>query len=250
MRVARLMKDVAKRWVRPAVIQYAEHDFVATTRIGAVLAGNTLDLIQRYVFAFGGWEPNLSRYIADRLRPGDVFVDVGANTGYFSLLASPIVGPSGKVLALEASPAIHGLLLDNLRRNRADNVEALNVAVADRPLDALLTPGLIQKVRLVKIDAEGAEWPVIRGMREALRRAPDDLEVVVELSPRTLGAQGTTAEEVLSVFAEARFHPYRLEADDAAGSDREAADPRPRRLTTPISVETGLVLSRRDAAFL
>jgi FkbM family methyltransferase len=311
MGVARVAKNVAKKWVRPIVIppvrfivryapsktrrfawryvvepflEYAEHDFIATTRFGTILAGNTLDLIQRYVFYFGEWEPNLSRYVADRLRPGDVFVDVGANIGYFSLLASTIVGPMGKVVALEASPTIHGLLLDNIRRNRVSNVLAINVAAADRPglahvflwpgtnigktsivatshgryecdvpaqpLDALLMPELIEKVRFVKIDVEGAEWLVIRGMREALHHARPDLEIVVELSPRTLRAQGTTAEEVLAVFAAARFHPYRLENDYSAGSYMDVADVRPRRITGPISAQTDVVFSRRDAAFL
>jgi Protein-L-isoaspartate(D-aspartate) O-methyltransferase (PCMT) len=271
MSLAGLVKSVAKRWVRPVVIppvrfvvryapgvarrfawrnvvapflQYAEHDFIATTRFGTILAGNTLDLVQRCVFYFGEWEPNVSRYVADRLRPGDVFVDVGANIGYYSLLASTIVGPSGKVVAIEASPAIHGLLVDNLRRNRADNVEARS------SLDALLQPGLLEEVRLVKIHVEGADWPVIRGMREALRRARADLEIVVELSPRALRAQGTTAEEVLAVFAAARFHPYRIENDNSAGHDMDVADARPQRLTAPISAHTEVVFSRRDAAFL
>jgi FkbM family methyltransferase len=311
MNVGRLVKSFAKRWVRPLVIppvrfvvryapggprrlawrhvvepflEYAEHDFIATTRFGTILAGNTLDLIQRYVFYFGEWEPNLSRYVADRLRPGDVFVDVGANIGYYSLLASTVVGPSGKVVAIEASPTIHGLLLDNLRRNHVDNVEALNVAVSDRegsaqvflspgtnlgrtsivatpagryecdvparPLDTLLPPGIIERVRLLKINVDGAEWLVIRGMREALRRARADLEIAVELSPHTLRAQGTSAEEVLSVFAAARFHPYRVENDYSPGGYMEVCDARPRRLETPISRQTDVVFSRRDAAFL
>jgi FkbM family methyltransferase len=311
MGVAHAIKNVAKRWVRPAVIppvrlvvryapdgarrfawrwivepflQHAEHDFIATTRFGTILAGNTVDLIQRYVFYFGEWEPSLSRYVADRLRPGDAFVDVGANIGYFTLLASTIVGPSGKVLAIEASPTIHGLLLDNLRRNRVENVEALNVAAADRegsarvflwphsdigktsilatpqaryecdvparPLDALLPPELLERVRFVKIDVEGAEWLVISGMREALRRARPDLEIVVEVSPRELRAQGTSAEEVMAVFAAARFFPYRLENDYSAGSYLTDGDPRPRRITAPLSRQTDVVFSRRDAAFL
>jgi len=272
MSFAELAKSVAKRWVRPVVIppvrfvvryapgaarrlawrhvvepflQYAEHDFVATTRFGTILAGNTLDHVQRSVFYFGEWEPNVSRYVADRLRPGDVFVDVGADIGYYSLLASTIVGPSGKVVAIEASPKVHGLLVDNLRRNGVDNVEARDSLDA---LDALLHPSLLEKVRLVKI--HGAEWLVIRGMREALRRARTDLEIVVELSPPALRAQGTTAEEVLAVFAAARFHPYRIENDNAAVADLDVADARPQRLTAPISAHTEIVFSRRDAAFL
>jgi hypothetical protein len=248
--VVRYAPGVARRlaWqhVVEPFLQYAEHDFVATTRFGTILAGNTLDHVQRHVFYFGEWEPNVSRYVADRLRPGDVFIDVGANIGYYALLASTIVGPSGKVVAIEASPKIHGLLVDNLRRNHADNVEAMNVPVTERSLD----PGLLEKARLVKIHGGGDEWPVIRGMREALRRAHTDLEIVVHLSPPALHAQGTTAEEVLEVFAAARFRPYRIENDNAVVGDTQVSDARPQRLTAPIATRTDVVFSRRDAAFL
>jgi FkbM family methyltransferase len=311
MPVARTLKKAAKRWLRPLLLpfarfavryapgggrrvawqyvvepffQHAAHDFIATTRFGAIVAGNTVDLIQRYIFYFGEWEPNLTRYLADRLRAGDVFVDVGANIGYFTLLASLLVGPTGKVVAIEASPTIHDLLLDNLRRNRAGNVEAINVAASDRegtakvflfpdsnigktsivetdegryecevparPIDALIGPDLLARVRLVKIDVEGTEWLVIGGMREALRRAHPDLEVVVELSPSVLRAQGTTVEEVMAVFAAARFFPYRLENDYSVRSYVSPASARPRRITTPIVAQTDVIFSRRDAEFL
>jgi hypothetical protein len=111
---------------------YADRPFVARTVFGAALAGRTKDLIQRHIFYFGVWEPNLTSFLASRLRDGDVFVDVGANIGYFSLLASRLVGRHGKVVAIEASPNIFAMLSANLARNGAANVEAINIAVSDR----------------------------------------------------------------------------------------------------------------------
>lgn len=70
--------------------------------------------------------------MAERLKPGDVFVDVGANIGYFSLLASKLVGPGGRVVAIEASPEVFDLLRRNLELNKAHNVRAVNVAISDR----------------------------------------------------------------------------------------------------------------------
>lgn len=76
---------------------------LARTRFGATFAVDTQDLIQRYLYLFGVWEPHMTRWLQRRLKPGDVFVDVGANIGYYSILASRLVGARGKVVAIEAS---------------------------------------------------------------------------------------------------------------------------------------------------
>jgi hypothetical protein len=64
------------------------------------------DVIQRYIFYFGVWEPMISHVTEQMLHKGDVYVDVGANIGYCSLLASNCVGGSGRVVSIEASPTI------------------------------------------------------------------------------------------------------------------------------------------------
>jgi hypothetical protein len=51
-----------------------------------------------YIYYFGVWEPNITRWIVRRLASGDMFIDVGANVGYYSLLASKLVGESGSVV--------------------------------------------------------------------------------------------------------------------------------------------------------
>lgn len=60
---------------------------------------------------FGEFEPVITRYVKETLKPGDVFIDIRANVGYYSLLAAKLVGPSG------ASPKIFGMLKSNLARN-------------------------------------------------------------------------------------------------------------------------------------
>ena len=89
------------------------------TRFGGVMQGNTQDLIQRYLYWFGVWEPQLTCWIKSRLPPRRVFVDVGANIGYYSLLAASLVGDDGQVVAIEASPSIYRLLCNNLELIRA-----------------------------------------------------------------------------------------------------------------------------------
>src|ERR1700722_13409006 len=151
---------------------------------------NPSDLIQSYVFHFGVWEPEISHLVGQILRPGDVFVDIGANVGYDTLLGSSLVGPQGQVIAIEASPITFAKLKENIALNKSTNIRAVNVAVSDRvgrldlfdvsernsgaattvagrgskvvasvealPLTQILTPAEISSVRLIKIDVEGA----------------------------------------------------------------------------------------------
>ena len=77
-----------------------------TTAEGDRVACHLPDLIQMYLYVFGVWEPDLAAYIRSRLNEGDVCVDVGANIGFDTLIASRKVGPSGGVVAIEASPLV------------------------------------------------------------------------------------------------------------------------------------------------
>jgi len=91
--------------------------------------GNTADFLPMVVRVFGRWEPAMTAFLNSRLTPGRVFVDVGANIGWFDLVASPLVGPDGGVVAIEASPAIHTRLAEQIRRNGLTNVRTVNEAV-------------------------------------------------------------------------------------------------------------------------
>ncbi|CAM5625762.1 hypothetical protein SVIOM342S_03588 [Streptomyces violaceorubidus] len=130
---------------------------------------------------------------------GDGFVDVGANIGIFSVLAARLVGDGGRVVAIEASPDLHRHLVRNVRLNALSNVRALNAAVSDRartltfalassrntgansivpydgpvessfraraqPLPELLDAAETAAARVIKIDVEGAEGSVVRGL--------------------------------------------------------------------------------------
>lgn len=74
---------------------------------------------------------DLTARIRDRLAPGDVFIDVGAHTGHYTLLASRQVGAYGRVVAIEASPAFHTSVTEAAHRNACRNVRTVNVAAAD-----------------------------------------------------------------------------------------------------------------------
>lgn len=77
----------------------------------------SLDLggcLQRYIYFLGFWEPNISCAATDILKPGNVFVDIGAHVGYDTLLAASLVGGSGSLYSFEANPDTYAFLAANI----------------------------------------------------------------------------------------------------------------------------------------
>ncbi|MFC7475292.1 FkbM family methyltransferase [Dankookia sp. GCM10030260] len=157
----------------------------------------------------GYWEIWLTRLIARAVRPGMACVDVGANLGYYALLMADLAGPRGRVLAIEPNPAVARLLQASLDVNGyGPRAEVMAVALGDgsdgtgflaiphnEPKNAALVAGAAAghfaahaavvevpvlafdslaeawpRIDLVKIDAEGAEDAILRGMAAMLRR--------------------------------------------------------------------------------
>lgn len=261
---------------------------MARTRFGATFAVDTQDLIQRYLYLFGVWEPHMTRWLQRRLKPGDVFVDVGANIGYYSILASRLVGAGGKVVAVEASPRFHQVLLRHAQRNECTNIRAINAAVSDRdelltfilassrnmgansivpydgpaestfeiaaqPLPDLLTEEEVTRARVIKIDVEGAEGAVVRGLLPMLAKLRPDAELTVEVTPQRMSELGESVEELLDALKGHGFHTYHLANDYAAGSYPAAlrhARGVPTRWRGRVVQECDLVFSRVQAETL
>ncbi|WP_282685891.1 MULTISPECIES: FkbM family methyltransferase [unclassified Streptomyces] len=258
---------------------------VTETGFGARVAVDTQDLIQRYLYLFGVWEPYMTGWLQRRLRPGDTYVDVGANVGYYSLLAAQLVGADGRVVAIEASPVFHQRLLRNITLNGYGNVRAINGAVSDteeilkfvlassanmgansivpyegpaestfeiaaRPLPDLLTEEEIACARVIKIDVEGAEGSAVRGMASLLSRLRPDAEITVEVTPERMAQLGDSADELMQTMRAHGFHPYRLVNDYTPESYVAAlhgAARAPERLKGSVMGETDLIFSRVDA---
>lgn len=161
------------------------------------------------VYVSGLYEPCTSVVLRRLLHAGDTFVDVGANVGWFSLLASRWVGPHGLVLSVEPSQRECSRLRGHVAHNHLTNVRVLQIAagreegegvlhVADErhsglntlkpafmyddvresytervrvvPLDALVEREGIPRVDVIKIDVEGAEYDVVMGARNIIER--------------------------------------------------------------------------------
>ena len=242
-----LGKAVLADRVLEGALQERPRRFIARAQWGGRFEGTTEDVIDRYIYEFGVWEPTLTRWLGSRLRPGDLFVDVGSNIGYFTLLASRAVGPEGSVVAVEASPSTFRLLLRNLELNRVSNVRAVNVAasstrgtltvhegpahnrglastVADRgatstaevtalPLQEILSEDELRRARVIKLDTEGGELAIMQALLPSLDLMREDVEIVAELDPAYFSYQGHSVDELVDPLRERGFRLYRLQLD-------------------------------------
>jgi len=166
----------------------------------------------------GRWEVAESDQLRALLRPGMTFLDVGAHVGYMTLLGVRAVGPSGRVIAVEASPANVALLRRNLKANGAADVEVVAAAASDRSgiLGLSLSPWNtgdnrayavpempvveVRAVRLddvlaadvhidvVKLDTQGTDHRAVRGMAATIARCRPVL--VVEFWPLGIAESG------------------------------------------------------------
>ncbi|MCO1580333.1 FkbM family methyltransferase [Crossiella sp. SN42] len=243
---------------------------------------DTRDIVQRYLYQFGVWEPNLTALLRRRLRPGDVFVDCGANIGYFSLVAAHLVGPAGRVVAVEASPSVCAVLRGNLALNRVGTVRTVPKAVSDRaqtlafyqpvpgapsvttsvrpseadvpvfevdalPLAELVRPEELRRARLIKIDVEGGEHVALAGLRPVLGELRPEAEIVVEVSQRLLASQSHTVAETVELLTSQGFHPYRLANSYRPSSYVDTAPGPALRVRGELTGDADLVFSRLDA---
>ncbi|HKS40546.1 MAG TPA: FkbM family methyltransferase, partial [Blastocatellia bacterium] len=86
----------------------------------------------------GVYEPEMVRVLQTCLKEGAVFFDVGANEGYHSVIASKIVGPKGRVFAIEPQSRLQPALQKNLELNRCANVTLIKSAISDQEGQAVL----------------------------------------------------------------------------------------------------------------
>jgi FkbM family methyltransferase len=146
----------------------------------------------------GSYEFAKQRMFSETLRPGDVVFDIGANVGFYSLLAAVRIGTTGRVYAFEPLPRNLGFLRRNLDLNRIGNVEILDAAVAAQSgvaafdvgggpclgrvdaagtlavravsIDALVSSGELPPPSVIKMDIEGGELAALEGARATLER--------------------------------------------------------------------------------
>lgn len=207
----------------------------------------TADYLGRHLYKRGIYEAELSGFLGAHLpfEAGDVFLDVGANIGWHSLLLAR-KHPDLQVYAFEPEPENIALLQHNIRINGLTNVEVIPRAAsfeegeqefylyADKnagrhsllpinegkvitvPLTTLdhfiKERGLSPKsIKLLKIDVEGYELNVLRGAESLVGEAP---VILLEFSPEYMRKGGIDPEDLVSLLEEAQYRPHLLKAGE------------------------------------
>lgn len=194
--------------------------------------GHINDIATELIFK-GIHEPATTRVFKKILKQGDIVVDIGANVGYFTLMASQLVGWRGKVYAFEPDPTNMKLLNENARLNNLDNIQSYMMALDNHTgtdvlhtcsreparhslvktkehdgkeltlvakLDDILSFEL-PKVRLLKTDTEGNELAVLQGARQTILNSKDII-LIVEINFEALKVCKIEVAELIDYIAD------------------------------------------------
>lgn len=224
------------------------HQARVRTRYGDIMEIRTPDLVSSTIYLTGYWEPVITEHIRTHLKPGDIFVDCGANIGYYSLIASRIVGPTGAVFSIEASQRIYARLMLNINLNACKNVTAMHAAasgeegelsmfladegnlghsttvksLADKEgmvfetkvrantLENLVGSANLRNARLIKLDVEGAELTVLAPLFGSLDRFSPDTEWLIELCPGFSAGGQQDVDTIFQAFRAAGYVAYSI----------------------------------------
>ncbi|MFC2101764.1 FkbM family methyltransferase [Bacteroidota bacterium] len=182
--------------------------------------------IERSLYYTGTYEKGTLFILSQILREGDLFVDVGANIGIMAIYGSILVGESGKVIAFEANPETKEILDDNIKINRATNIETSPYAVgSERSTGSIYLNTAVErgaaslikseassdfhpveiipldeyenlkgkKIRAIKIDIEGYELEALKGSGLILK-GTDPPILILECSETRQNLNATTAD--------------------------------------------------------
>jgi FkbM family methyltransferase len=210
----------------------------------AKVGGNTLFLASNESYhlemsLFGVVEPVETDVFIKHIHGGSTVIDIGANIGYYTMLAAQIVGSNGKVYAFEPEPNNFKLLQKNVEYNGYTNAVLVRKAVSNTngKIKLYLAPSetsthriyrnedhrehifvdvttldqyfdnMYPPVDLIKIDIEGAEYGAIKGM-ENLLRAKEDVNLITEFWPLGLQEFGSSAESFLALLERCGFTTF------------------------------------------
>ena len=187
-------------------------------------------------------EPFETKLIENIINNGDFVIDVGAHIGYYTLFMAKLVGENGKVFAFEPHPLNFKILKKNIELNNYQNVIFENKAVSNKngktnlyiskknsgmhrihpskyceekiPVDLVklndyFQQSVLNKICLIKIDAEGSEFEVLKGMSNALKNS--QIKILMEFVPEHLIEHGTQPSEMLNFLSEHGFKIFYID---------------------------------------
>lgn len=218
--------------------------FVKVNTLGLMFKVKTQDVVGRHIFKYHAHEPKLSAWLVENIDPfeGDVYLDIGANIGWYSLLFSKLAKPESSIFAFEPDPLNSGLLRQNIEINDIQSIDVIEAAVSESTGKARLyrynnsnlgrhsmlensgqnslevnTVGLDEFwhdrnlaqrcIRVLKIDVEGYEYFALKSGKDVLKRCNT---VLCEYSPDIMRNHGIIPEALLKLFFDAGLHPWKL----------------------------------------
>lgn len=184
-------------------------------------------------------EKEIKDIFFDHIKIGDVVIDIGANIGEYSLIASKKVGPSGIVICIEPIKESSFFIRKNFELNGSNNYLVLQIAVGDKPgkmilyrnlvgsygfldpileekqlseateievetIDNIVTSRNIQKIGMMKIDVEGHEYEVLLGCKESFNKNRIQ-NIICEIHPNYLKKKGISVNRIYDLLKENGF---------------------------------------------
>jgi len=186
------------------------------------------------------YEDDVKKIFLSKIKEGDIVIDVGANIGYFSLLAAKKIGSKGKIFAIEPMKQANNWLKKNLKLNDFKNVEVLEVAIGDKQgtmkmykksessemiildptisktdlimcgeiniktIDNIISQKKIKKVNLLKIDVEGFEYEALLGCKESFKSNKIE-NIICEIHTTYLKNREIDEQDIYSFIQENNF---------------------------------------------
>ena len=206
------------------------------------------DWIQENLFFLGEYEAPELNLLQRFLKKGDVFIDIGANIGLYTLYASKIVGKDGNVFSFEPFTESFNLLKHNVSLNHHTNIVLEKLAISKTQeeviihynvkeankgmassyikdftysetvnatsLDLYLKNHSVNKVDFIKIDIEGGEYPALLGMQETLKKFGPG--IFIEIKEDILSQTPYSKKSILDFFYKNGYIIYNW------GSEHEA----------------------------
>jgi FkbM family methyltransferase len=207
------------------------------------------DVLSEIIFK-ENFEKNEQLFVRKFLKPGDIFFDIGANIGLFTLIGAYSVSKTGHVFAFEPCAAIYNRLLENININHFSNVKSYQMAISDKmeahiltksidgygawnslahptagslfdqeivqciTIDTFVTQNKLEgKIVLMKIDIEGWELYALNGAKQTLTRndAPD---LLIEFTEINAQSAGTSCSAVYNRLLEFGYKMYSIDINN------------------------------------
>jgi FkbM family methyltransferase len=254
----RLLMDLLKRWAGDArlIIRFdlGQHMYVSPS-----------DALERTIYCKGVYESEVAAAFCRLIHPGSTVFDIGAHVGYYTLLAAARVGQLGCVHSFEPIRDIFNRLQNNVALNGYQNVHSnclalsdkegslaiypasgghsttssvlmqpgktdlVSIKVASTTIDAYVNRRGLQRVDLIKVDAEGAEFSLLRGGQETLARYGPD--VILEMANALFQQIGYDENTLLDFMSTLGYQALRI--DNPNGSFAYAYFSRQSKISLP-----------------